>query len=269
MVRTTRLRRHRAQALRARAARRCATASGAARERAERLHAQSRDVAHTLQQSLLGGGAAGRPALHASRRSTSPRSSTSRSAATGTTPSSLAGDRLGIVVGDVVGRGLQAATAMGQLRSAVRALAGAGFGPRPSSRHLDTFVEQVEAAQYATLAYAEVDPDERRGHARRRRPPAAGAAPAASRSSSSAGARRRSASASPRLPRTQATFTLAPGRGLRALHRRARRAARRSRSTTASTRLLAAIRARPDVAAAGPRRRAARGRQRATTTSAC
>jgi serine phosphatase RsbU (regulator of sigma subunit) len=26
-------------------------------------------------------------------------------------------------------------------------------------RHLDTFVEQVDAARYATLAYAEVDPD--------------------------------------------------------------------------------------------------------------
>jgi serine phosphatase RsbU (regulator of sigma subunit) len=36
---------------------------------------------------------------------------------------------IGIAVGDVVGRGLLAATAMGQLRSAVRALAGAGLEP--------------------------------------------------------------------------------------------------------------------------------------------
>jgi serine phosphatase RsbU (regulator of sigma subunit) len=47
---------------------------------------------------------------------------------------------------------------MGQLRSAVRALAGAELAPATVLRHLDTFVEQVEAARYATVAYAEVDP---------------------------------------------------------------------------------------------------------------
>lgn len=71
----------------------------------------------------------------------------------------LDGGNVGVVVGDVVGRGLAAASAMGQLRSAVRALAGAGFEPAGLVRHLDTFVEQVDAARYATLAYAEVDPD--------------------------------------------------------------------------------------------------------------
>jgi serine phosphatase RsbU (regulator of sigma subunit) len=48
---------------------------------------------------------------------------------------------------------------MGQLRSAVRALAGAGLAPAAVLGHLDTFVGQVSAARYATLAYAEVDPD--------------------------------------------------------------------------------------------------------------
>ena len=70
----------------------------------------------------------------------------------------LPGDKLGIAVGDVVGRGLQAAAAMGQLRGAVRALAGAGHAPEAVIRHLDTFVAQAPAAQYATLVYAEVDP---------------------------------------------------------------------------------------------------------------
>ena len=70
----------------------------------------------------------------------------------------LSSGKVGIVVGDVVGRGVAAASAMGQLRSAVRALAGAGLEPAAVLRHLDTFVEQVEAARYATLAYAEVDP---------------------------------------------------------------------------------------------------------------
>src|SRR5688500_3027643 len=49
---------------------------------------------------------------------------------------------------------------MVQLRSAVRALAGAGLEPASVLRHLDTFVEQADAARYATLVYAEVAPDD-------------------------------------------------------------------------------------------------------------
>ena len=64
---------------------------------------------------------------------------------------------LGVVVGDVVGRGLAAASAMGQLRSAVRAVAGPGVGPARLLTRLDDFVEQVPAARMATLAYAELD----------------------------------------------------------------------------------------------------------------
>jgi serine phosphatase RsbU (regulator of sigma subunit)/anti-sigma regulatory factor (Ser/Thr protein kinase) len=64
---------------------------------------------------------------------------------------------LSVVVGDVVGRGLAAASAMGQLRSAVRAVAGPGVGPAALLSRLDRFVEQVEAAGMATLAYAELD----------------------------------------------------------------------------------------------------------------
>lgn len=64
---------------------------------------------------------------------------------------------LGFVVGDVVGRGLAAASAMGQLRSAVRAIAGPGVGPARLLTRLDRFVETVEAARMATLAYAELD----------------------------------------------------------------------------------------------------------------
>jgi PAS domain S-box-containing protein len=66
-------------------------------------------------------------------------------------------DRIALVVGDVVGRGLHAAAAMGQLRSAVRALAAVDTGPAMLLTRLDSFVEGVPAAQTATLAYAEVD----------------------------------------------------------------------------------------------------------------
>ena len=64
---------------------------------------------------------------------------------------------LAFVVGDVVGRGLGAASAMGQLRSAVRAVAAPGVGPSRLLARLDRFVEQVEAAALSTLAYAELD----------------------------------------------------------------------------------------------------------------
>ncbi|HET7397574.1 MAG TPA: SpoIIE family protein phosphatase [Intrasporangium sp.] len=68
------------------------------------------------------------------------------------------GDRLlHLGVGDVVGRGLTAATAMGQLRTAVRVLAGPDLGPADLLARLDGFVDRVDAAQMATLAYAELD----------------------------------------------------------------------------------------------------------------
>ncbi|WP_127128659.1 SpoIIE family protein phosphatase [Georgenia sp. SYP-B2076] len=66
-------------------------------------------------------------------------------------------DVLAVVVGDVVGRGLGAAAAMGQLRSAVRAVAGPEIGPAGVLSRLDRFVGQVDAAASATLAYAEVN----------------------------------------------------------------------------------------------------------------
>jgi serine/threonine-protein kinase RsbW len=123
-----------------------------------RLYEEQRDVAHVLQQSMLGG---------------APRPDPRFDVAAHYEPSSehleVGGDwhdmfavpngRVAIVIGDVVGRGLIAASAMGQLRSAVRALAGTGRGPAEVLTLLDTFTDQVPTAQYATLAYAEIDLD--------------------------------------------------------------------------------------------------------------
>jgi serine/threonine-protein kinase RsbW len=67
--------------------------------------------------------------------------------------------RIGIAVGDVVGRGIVAASAMGQLRSAVRALARADLGPARVLEQLDAFVAELPAGRYATIAYAELDLD--------------------------------------------------------------------------------------------------------------
>ena len=135
----------------------CAAHAAVALERA-RQHEETRDVAHTLQQSML----AGAP-LRDSRFeiATLYHSAIEHLEVGGDWHDAfrLAGGRVGIVVGDVVGRGLRAASAMGQLRSAVRALAGSGLEPAAVMGHLDTFVEQVDDARYATLAYAQVDPD--------------------------------------------------------------------------------------------------------------
>jgi serine/threonine-protein kinase RsbW len=69
----------------------------------------------------------------------------------------ISGDRLAVVVGDVVGRGIDAATTMGQLRSAIRALASNEGGPAKLLEGLDRFVDRVESARMATVVYAEID----------------------------------------------------------------------------------------------------------------
>jgi sigma-B regulation protein RsbU (phosphoserine phosphatase) len=60
-------------------------------------------------------------------------------------------------VGDVVGRGIAAACAMGQIRSAIRAVATAGPRPGRLLDQLDLFVADVPDDQMATVAYAELD----------------------------------------------------------------------------------------------------------------
>jgi serine/threonine-protein kinase RsbW len=65
--------------------------------------------------------------------------------------------RIALVVGDVVGHGLDAAITMGQLRGAVRALAPLG-GPADLLVRLDEFAETIRGADSATLAYAELEP---------------------------------------------------------------------------------------------------------------
>jgi PAS domain S-box-containing protein len=121
------------------------------------LFEQQRTVAHALQQSLLGQPAPADPRFTVS---TLYRPAVRDLEVGGDWYDTfgLPGERLGIVVGDVVGRGLAAASAMGQLRSGLRALAGTGRGPARVLSGLDSFVEQVEPARFATVAYAEVDP---------------------------------------------------------------------------------------------------------------
>lgn len=69
---------------------------------------------------------------------------------------------LAIAVGDVVGRGIGAAAAMGQLRSAIRALALTGAEPAQLLESLDAFTERHRTGVMTTVAYAELHLDERR-----------------------------------------------------------------------------------------------------------
>jgi PAS domain S-box-containing protein len=64
---------------------------------------------------------------------------------------------VGIVIGDVVGQGLAAATTMAKLRSAVRALAGLRKGPAEVLSDLDRYVEISPDAAVTTLTYSELD----------------------------------------------------------------------------------------------------------------
>lgn len=124
-----------------------------------RLYEQERAVARSLQRSLL---ATDVP-------SGDPRFAVETHYQAGGQDLEVGGDwfdaflitpnRLAVVVGDVVGRGLEAASTMGQLRSAIRALATSDHGPARLLEGLDRFCQRVESARMATVVYAEVDLD--------------------------------------------------------------------------------------------------------------
>jgi len=120
------------------------------------LYEHEREVSHTLQLGLLGGGP---PPFEHITVSAAYRAGTAALEVGGdwydafTLPSGA----VALVVGDVVGHGLEAAVAMGQLRGAVSALAQT-TGPSRLLERLDVFVETVPSAATATLAYVELDP---------------------------------------------------------------------------------------------------------------
>ncbi len=70
----------------------------------------------------------------------------------------LANNMIGLIVGDAVGRGLDAATAMGQLRSALTALALAGLDPAGALEAVGAFAHTIPGAHSATCLYVIVDP---------------------------------------------------------------------------------------------------------------
>ncbi|MGB3437952.1 MAG: GAF domain-containing SpoIIE family protein phosphatase [Actinophytocola sp.] len=76
----------------------------------------------------------------------------------------LPGDRIGVVMGDVVGNGLPAAIVMGRLRSALRAYALEFDDPAVVLGKLDRKASHFERTTMATVAYAIVDTAAARMH---------------------------------------------------------------------------------------------------------
>jgi len=70
----------------------------------------------------------------------------------------LSDGRLGLAIGDVVGRGFHAAAIMGQLRSGLRAYALDGMSPRAVLERLNRLLRQLEPERTATVLYIVFDP---------------------------------------------------------------------------------------------------------------
>ena len=122
--------------------------------------------------------------------------------------------RFGIVIGDVGGRGMDAAATMGQIRNSLRAYALKGARPgRGDRRPAPARRASAGAIAFVTVVYVVLDGD-RRVRAGHRRPPAAAARRRrAARTTSRRRAARRSGSATP-TPCTLGRFELAPGETL-------------------------------------------------------
>ncbi|WP_089157651.1 SpoIIE family protein phosphatase [Micromonospora sp. NBS 11-29] len=125
-------------------------------QRLHRVHQidQQRETALALQRAILG--PAQLPAGFAVRYS--PASLPLKVGGDWYDTVELPDGRIGIVVGDCVGHGLQAATVMGQLRSACRALLLQDASPAQTLVALDRFAALLQGAPCATVFCGVLDP---------------------------------------------------------------------------------------------------------------
>ncbi|MFF5480827.1 SpoIIE family protein phosphatase [Streptomyces sp. NPDC012935] len=123
----------------------------------DRHHAveEQRRTALTLQRSLLPHPPPQRPGLDVAFRYR-PAQATIEIGGDWFDVIPLNGDKTALVVGDVMGSGVTAAAAMGQLRTATRTLAGLDLTPDQVLHHLDHVTDDVETI--ATCVYAVFDP---------------------------------------------------------------------------------------------------------------
>jgi serine/threonine-protein kinase RsbW len=122
-----------------------------------RVHRREREISRILQQSLLPDEPTG---SWNGARVTTWYSAGSRYLEVGGDwydAIELPDGRLGVSIGDVVGRGLRAAAAMGQLRSALRGIALEMRGPAATLEALNRFATRTPGTELATVAYGEYD----------------------------------------------------------------------------------------------------------------
>jgi serine phosphatase RsbU (regulator of sigma subunit)/anti-sigma regulatory factor (Ser/Thr protein kinase) len=126
-------------------------------DRARRFESEQR-IAETLQQSVLPASLPAVPGVQLAGRYLP-----------GTAELEVGGDwydaivlangRFGLVVGDVVGKGVRAAATMGQLRNAIRAFSLDRLKPATTLGRLSRLAEEVIETSFATVVYAELDPE--------------------------------------------------------------------------------------------------------------
>ncbi|MFJ9821295.1 SpoIIE family protein phosphatase [Streptomyces sp. NPDC101151] len=134
-----------------------------------RRFARERTTAHALQHSLLPRGLPGQAAVDVAHRYL-PCGSLAGIGGDWFDVIPLSGSRVALVVGDVVGHGIQSSATMGRLRTAVRTLADVDLPPDELLTHLDDLVTHLvsdesgeEVAELgATCLYAVYDPVSRR-----------------------------------------------------------------------------------------------------------
>jgi serine phosphatase RsbU (regulator of sigma subunit)/anti-sigma regulatory factor (Ser/Thr protein kinase) len=136
-------------------ARQCAQALDRARK-----HESERQIAETLQRSMLPDRLPDVPGVELAARYVP-----------GTAGMEIGGDwydaipldngRLGLAVGDVVGKGVRAASTMGQLRIALRAFALELLRPATAGSRLIALTDTFADVPFATLVYLTLDPTRR------------------------------------------------------------------------------------------------------------
>lgn len=130
----------------------CALAMGRAR-----LFEQQRDVATVLQRALQPGAVPVLPGADACTHH-----ATSEGVEVGGDWAELlplTGDRVAVVLGDVMGRGVRAATLMATTRAAVRAYAVLDPEPAAMSAALDLLFDSYDGEELVTLHYGLLEPD--------------------------------------------------------------------------------------------------------------
>jgi serine phosphatase RsbU (regulator of sigma subunit)/anti-sigma regulatory factor (Ser/Thr protein kinase) len=123
-----------------------------------RLMAQQRGVAETLQHSLLPDRLPDRPGLHFAARYL-PGASGVEVGGDWYDVIELPTGEIGLVMGDVVGHDIRAASVMGHIRNALRAYALEGLSPADAMGRLNRFVRQIDRDEMATCVFAVFHPE--------------------------------------------------------------------------------------------------------------